>query len=57
MVGHALRHPKELYNIIIKSMVEGKRTIDRPYNSYIEQTKNDAKVKTFKEPKKRQAIY
>lgn len=33
-------------------MVERKRTVGRPRNSYTGQIKNDVKVKTFKEPKK-----
>lgn len=35
MVGHALRHPEEMLNIILKGMMEGKKTAGRPRNSYI----------------------
>jgi len=50
MIGHALRHPEELHNIILEGM-EGKRTAGRPRNSYIGQIKCDARVKTFKKLK------
>jgi len=30
MVGHALRHPEELHNIILEGMIEGKKTAGRP---------------------------
>lgn len=39
MIIHALRRPKELHNIIIEGMIEGKRTQNRPQYSYIEQIK------------------
>jgi hypothetical protein len=48
MVRRAMRHPKELHNIILEGMIEGKKTAGRPRNSYIGQIKCDAKVKTFK---------
>jgi len=47
MVGHALRHPEELHNIILNGLVEGKRTTGRPHNSYIGQIKCDERVKTL----------
>jgi len=53
MVGHALRHPEELYNIILEGMIEGKKTAGRPRNFYIGQIKCDAKVKTFKKLKEK----
>ncbi|KAL4132882.1 hypothetical protein QTP88_009959 [Uroleucon formosanum] len=53
MVGHALRHPEELHNIILEGMIEGKKTAGRPRNSYIGQIKINAKVKTFKELKEK----
>jgi len=34
-------------------MIEGKKTAGRPRNSYIEQIKFDAKVRTFKELKEK----
>jgi len=49
MVGHALRHPEQLYNIILKGMIEGMKTAGRLRNFYMGQIKCDAKVKTFKE--------
>ena len=39
MVGHVLRHPEELHNIILVGMTEGKLTAGRPRNSYIGQIK------------------
>lgn len=53
IVGHALRHTEELHNIIIEGMAKAKKTAGRPQNSYIGQTKSDARVKTFKEPKEK----
>ena len=53
MVGHALRHPEELHNIILVSMIEGNKTAGRPQNSYIGQIKCDAKLKTFRELKEK----
>jgi hypothetical protein len=53
MVGHALRHPEKLHNIILDGMIEGKKTAGRPRNSYKWQNKYDAKVKTFKELKEK----
>jgi hypothetical protein len=41
------RHPEKLHNIII----EVKRTAGFSRNSYIDQIKNNAKAKTFKELK------
>ncbi|VVC44876.1 Hypothetical protein CINCED_3A025687 [Cinara cedri] len=38
IVGHALRHPEELHNIILEGMIEGKKTAEPPRNSYIGQT-------------------
>lgn len=49
MVGHSLRHAEELHNIILKGMIEGKKTAERPPNLYTGQTVNDARNKTFKE--------
>lgn len=49
-VGHALRHPEELHNVIcIVGMTGGKRTAERPRNSYTGRIESDARVKTFKE--------
>jgi len=53
MIRHALRHPEEIHNIILDGMIEGKKTAGRPRNSYIEQIKCDARVKTFKELKEK----
>jgi hypothetical protein len=32
MVEHSLRHPEELHNIILESMIEGKKTAGCPRN-------------------------
>jgi len=53
MVGHALRHPEKLHNIIITGVMDGKKTAGHPRNSYIGQIKSDARVKTFKGLKKK----
>lgn len=56
MIRHALRHSEELHNIIVETMIEEKRTIESPQNSYVEEIKYDLIVKTFKELKKRWTI-
>jgi len=53
MVGHSLRNPGELHNIILEDMIEGKRTAESPRISYIGQIKCDARVKTFKKLKEK----
>jgi len=52
MVGHALRHPEELHNIILEGMIKGKKLQDVP-GTNTGQIKCDAKVKTFKELKEK----
>jgi len=42
MIGHALRHPEEMHNIILESKIEGNKTTRHPQNSYKEQIKCDA---------------
>jgi len=49
MLGHGLRHQEELHYIILKGIIEGKITAERPRNTYIGQIKCDARVNTFKE--------
>jgi len=56
MVGHALRYPEELHNIILEGIIEGIITTACPRNYYIGQIKLHAKVKTFKNLKKRRVI-
>lgn len=53
MVGHATRHLEEMHNIILEDMIEGKKTAGLPRNSYTGQIKSNAKVKAFKELKKK----
>lgn len=36
MVGDTLRHPEELHNIILESMIKGKKTVGRSQNSYVQ---------------------
>lgn len=53
MVGYALRYTEELYNIIIKGIIEGIRTSYhiRIRNSHIGQIKKDGDVGSYKEQK------
>lgn len=42
-----------MHNIIIKGIIKEKIIVERSWNSYIEQTKNDTRVKTFKNLKEK----
>lgn len=44
MIGHTLRHPAELHNLIIEGIIEKKKTAGRPQNSYVGQVMCDARV-------------
>lgn len=46
-IERASSRPRELRNIIIEGMVEGKRNAGRRRNSYMRQIKNDAKNQSF----------
>lgn len=57
MISYGMKYSEELQNIIIESMVEGKRTTGYPWNSQIGQIKNDEVAEIFIDlKKKRQAI-
>lgn len=47
MVGHVLRRYEELHHSIIEHAIEGRKTSERPKNSYISQLKKDAGIVTY----------
>lgn len=48
MIGYAPRYPEELHNIITEGMIEKKKTIGCPQNSYLGQIERDARVKLLR---------
>lgn len=55
MIEHALRRPEELHNLIIESIIEGKRTTVCPQNSYYlyRTIEKRSKSKKFQGPKRK----
>jgi hypothetical protein len=51
MIGHTLRHKKELHSLILEGMIEGKRGRDRSRTCYINQVIKDVRVDLYKQLK------